>query len=211
MTQFYMPLNTFMHVVPVQTFQRLFPADSSDSSLPQRTSLLDLNAALFYRGLGPHVLCHKKMMRAGAYHVQVKLSCPLWLLSQWEEMVVVELPCHLEATEVAIVELLAQYEEITVADLPCPLEVIEVAIAELLAQYEEVVVAELPCPLKATEVAVAELLAQYNEMTIVELLVEQEWQVHVPQVMTSVFELIVYAASVVISAHLRKFCVGYII
>jgi hypothetical protein len=140
--------------------------------LLQRTGPLDLNEALFYSGLGPRVLCHKKMMRVGAYPVQVKLSCPLWLLSQWEEMVVVELPCHLEATEVAIVELLAQYEEITVADLPCPLEVTEVDIVELLAQYEEVVVAELPCPLEATEVAVAELLAQYNEMTVAELLVE---------------------------------------
>jgi hypothetical protein len=32
--------------------------------------------------------------------------------------------------------------------------------------------------------------------------------VHVSQVTTSVFDLIVYAVSVVISAHLRKFCVG---
>jgi hypothetical protein len=31
----------------------------------------------------------------GAYPVQVKLSCPLWLLSQWEEMVFVELSYHL--------------------------------------------------------------------------------------------------------------------
>jgi hypothetical protein len=80
----------------------------------------------------------------------VKLSCPLWLLSQWEEMTVAELPCHLEATEVAI--------------------------AELLAQYEEVAVVELPYPLEATEVSVAELLAQYEEMIVAELLVEQEWQ-----------------------------------
>jgi hypothetical protein len=35
--------------------------------------------------------------------------------------------------------------------------------------------------------------------------------VHVPQVMTSVFDLIVYAGSVVILAHLRNFCVGFTI
>jgi hypothetical protein len=179
--------------------------NSLDSSLLQRTDLLDLNEALFYRGLGPCVLCHKEMSRAGAYPIQVKLSCPLWLLSQWEEMAVPELPCHLEATEVAVAELLAQYEEMIVAELPCPLEATEVAVADLLAQYEEVAVAELPCPLEATEMVVAELLTQYEEMTVVELLVEQEWQVHVPQVTTSVFDLIVYAASVAISAHLRKF------
>jgi hypothetical protein len=46
-----------------------------------------------------------------------------------------------------------------VAKLPCPLEATEVAIVELLAQYEEMAVAELPCPLEATEVAVVELLA----------------------------------------------------
>jgi hypothetical protein len=79
----------------------------------------------------------------GAYHVQVKLSCLLWLLSQWEEMVVAELPCPLEATEMAAVELLAQYEEMVVAELPCPLEVTEVDVAEPLAQYEEMIVAEL--------------------------------------------------------------------
>jgi hypothetical protein len=32
-------------------------------------------------------------------------------------MAVVELPCPLEATEVAVVELLVQYEEMTVAEL----------------------------------------------------------------------------------------------
>jgi hypothetical protein len=32
--------------------------------------------------------------------------------------------------------------------------------------------------------------------------------VHVPQVTMSVFDSIVYDASVVISSHLRKFCVG---
>jgi hypothetical protein len=39
--------------------------DSSDSSLPQRTGPMDLNKALFCRGLGALVLCHKEMMRAG--------------------------------------------------------------------------------------------------------------------------------------------------
>jgi hypothetical protein len=96
----------------------------------------------------------------GAYPVQVKLPCPLWLLSHWEEVAVVKLPCPFEATEVAVVELLAQYEE----------------------------------------------------MIVVELLVEQEeWQVHVSQVTTSVFDLIVYATSMAISAHLRKFHVGFTI
>jgi hypothetical protein len=35
--------------------------------------------------------------------------------------------------------------------------------------------------------------------------------VHVPQVMTSVFDLIVYATSVAISAYLRKFRVSFTI
>jgi hypothetical protein len=35
--------------------------DSLGSSLPQRTSLLDLNESLFCRGLGPGGLCHKEM------------------------------------------------------------------------------------------------------------------------------------------------------
>jgi hypothetical protein len=35
--------------------------DSSDSSLSQRTGLLDLNESLFCRGLGPLRLCHKEM------------------------------------------------------------------------------------------------------------------------------------------------------
>jgi hypothetical protein len=109
------------------------------------------NEALFCRGLGPRGLCHKEMMRAGAYPVQVKLPCPLGLLSQWEEKAVAELPYPLEAIEVAIVELLAQDEE----------------------------------------------------MVVVELLVDQEeWQVHDPQMMTSVFDLTVYTASTAISAHL---------
>jgi hypothetical protein len=46
----------------------------------------------------------------------VKLPCPLGLLSQWEKMVAVKLPCHLEATEVAVAELLVA-EEIAVAEL----------------------------------------------------------------------------------------------
>jgi hypothetical protein len=113
--------------------------DSSDSSLSQRTSPLDLNEALFCRGLGPHGLCHKEMMRVGAYPVLVKL----------------------------------------------------------------------PCPLEANEVVVAELLAQYEEMAVAELLVDQEeWQLHGPQVTTSVFDLTVYANSVAISVHLRKFHIG---
>jgi hypothetical protein len=76
----------------------------------------------------------------------------------------------------------------------------------------KVVVAKLPYPLETTEVAVVELLAQYEEMVVVELLVDQkEWQVHVPQVMTSVFDLTVYTASMAISAHLRKFHAGFTI
>jgi hypothetical protein len=86
-----------------------------------------------------------------------------------------------------------------IAELPCPLEL----------EMTEVVVVKLPCPLEMTEVAIVELLAQYEEMAVVELLVDQkEWQVHGPWVMTSMFDLTTYAASVVISAHLRKFCVG---
>jgi hypothetical protein len=91
--------------------------DSSDSSLPQRTSMLDLNEALFCRGLGPRGLCHKEMTRVGAYPVYVKLPYSLGLLSQWVEMAVVELPCPLEVTEVVVAELLAQYEEMAVAEL----------------------------------------------------------------------------------------------
>jgi hypothetical protein len=65
-----------------------------------------------------------------------------------------------------------------------------------------VALAKLPCPLETTEVVVVELLAQY------ELIDQKEWEVHGPRVMTSVFDLTVYTASVVISAHLRKFCTG---
>jgi hypothetical protein len=78
---------------------------------------LDLNEALFCRGLGPHGLCHKEMTRAGAYPVQVKLPCLLCLMSQWKEMAVAELPCPLEATKVVVADLLAQFEEMTVAEL----------------------------------------------------------------------------------------------
>jgi hypothetical protein len=68
------------------------------------------------------------MTRAEAYPIQVKLPCPLGLLSQWEEMTAVKLPCPLEATEVVVAELL-------VAE--------DIAVVELLSQYEEMVVAEL--------------------------------------------------------------------
>jgi hypothetical protein len=61
---------------------------------------------------------------------------------------------------------------------------------------------------EVTKVAVAKLLAQYKEMTVAELLIEQEWQIHVPQVTMSVIDLIVYATSMAISAHLRKFHVS---
>ena len=80
-------------------------------------SPLDLNEALFCIGLGPCELCHEEMRRAGAYPIQVKLPFSLGLLSQWEEMPVVELPCPLETTEVDVVELLAQYEETAIAEL----------------------------------------------------------------------------------------------
>jgi hypothetical protein len=98
----------------------------------------------------------------------------------------VTLPCPLG--------LLSQWEEMVATKLPCPLEATEVAVAKLLV---------------AEDIAVAELLSQYEEMAVAELLVDQEeWQVHGPQVMTSVFDLTVYAASMGISTHLRKFCAG---
>jgi hypothetical protein len=78
--------------------------------------MLDMNEALFCRGLGPRGLCHKKMMRAEAYPVQAKLPYLLGILSQWEQMAVVKLPCPLEATEVAVAELLIA-EEIAVSEL----------------------------------------------------------------------------------------------
>jgi hypothetical protein len=84
-----------------------------------------------------------------------------------------------------------------VAEVACPLEMTEVAVAKV------------SCPLEMTEVAVTELLAQYKEMVVAGLFVDQkEWQVHAPQVMMSVFDVTVYMASVVISAHLRKFHTG---
>jgi hypothetical protein len=91
--------------------------DSLDSSLLQRTYPLDLNEALFCRGLGPRGLCYKEMTSVVAYPVQVRLPCPLGLLFQWDEMAVVELPCPLEVTEVAVAELLPQYEAMAVAKL----------------------------------------------------------------------------------------------
>jgi hypothetical protein len=54
------------------------------------------------------------MRRVGAYPVQVKLPCPLGLLSQWEEMVVAEL---FVAMDMAIADLLYHYAELAVADL----------------------------------------------------------------------------------------------
>jgi hypothetical protein len=92
---------------------------------------------------------------------------------------------------------LSQYEEMVVAELPCALEL----------ETAEVAVVKLPCPLEMTEVAVAKLLPQYEEMTVAEHLVDQkEWQAHSPRVTTSMFDLTVYAASMAISTHLRKFC-----
>jgi hypothetical protein len=91
--------------------------NSSNSSLPQRTSPLDLNETLFCRWLSHRGLCHKEMTRAGAYPAQVELPYPLGLLSQWEEMTAAELPYPLKAIEVAVAELLAQYKEMTVVEL----------------------------------------------------------------------------------------------
>jgi hypothetical protein len=95
--------------------------DSSNSSLQQRTGPLDLNEALFCTGLGPHELCHEEMRMVGAYLVQVKLPCPLWLLSQWGLFVV---------EDMAIAELLVDQEELAVAELLVDQE--ELAVAELL-------------------------------------------------------------------------------
>jgi hypothetical protein len=86
-----------------------------------------------------------------------------------------------------------------VVELPCPLEL----------ETMEVAIVKLSYPLEMMEVAVAELLAQYEDITVAELLVdENEWQVHGPQVTTSVFDLTLYPTCVAISAHLRKFRVG---
>jgi hypothetical protein len=56
----------------------------------------------------------------GAYLVQVKLPCPLGLLSQWglfvaEDMVIAELLVDQE--ELAVAELLVDEEELAVAEL----------------------------------------------------------------------------------------------
>jgi hypothetical protein len=84
----------------------------------------------------------------------------------------------------------------TVVELPCPLEL----------ETTKVAVTKLPYPSEMMEVAVVEPLAQYEEMAVTELLVDhKEWQVHGPRVMMSMFDLIVYATSVVMSVHLRKF------
>jgi hypothetical protein len=55
-------------------------------------------------------------------------------------------------------------------------------------EITEVAAVKLSCPLEMTEVDIAELIAQCEEMAVAKLLVDQkEWQVHVPQVTTSVF------------------------
>jgi hypothetical protein len=55
-------------------------------------------------------------------------------------------------------------------------------------EITEVAVVKLSCPLEMTEVDIAELIAQCEEMAVAKLLIDQkEWQVHVPQVTTSVF------------------------
>jgi hypothetical protein len=48
--------------------------DSSNSVLPQRTSLLGLNESLFCRGLGPGGLCYKEMMVDGRLVMAVDWS-----------------------------------------------------------------------------------------------------------------------------------------
>jgi L-ribulose-5-phosphate 3-epimerase UlaE len=91
------------------------------------------------------------------------------------------------------------------------------AVTELSRPLEletmEVAIMKLPCHFETTKVAIAELLAQYEEMAVAEwkvLVYQKEWQVHCLQVMTLVFDLTVYVASIVISAHL-KFHTGYTI
>jgi hypothetical protein len=88
--------------------------------LPQRIGQLDLNEALFCKGLGPRELCHEEMRRVGAYLIQVKLPCPLGLLSQWglfvaKDMAIAKLLVDQE--ELAVVELLVDQEELAVAEL----------------------------------------------------------------------------------------------
>jgi hypothetical protein len=76
----------------------------------------------------------------------------------------------------------------------------------LLSQWEEMAVVKL---LVAEDMAITDLLSQYEELAVAELLAyQEEWQVHGPQVMRSVFDLTVYIASVGISGHLRKFHIG---
>jgi hypothetical protein len=71
----------------------------------------------------------------------------------------------------------------------------------LLSQWEEMTVAE--------DMSIADLLSQYEELIVAELLIDQEeWQVHGLQVMRSVFDLTIYAASMEILGHLRKFHTG---
>jgi hypothetical protein len=88
--------------------------------------MLNLNEALFCIDPGPRELCHEEMRRVGAYPVQVKLPCPLGLLSQWGLFV---------AEDMAIAELLSQYEELAVAKLLVDQE--ELVVAELLVDQEE--------------------------------------------------------------------------
>jgi hypothetical protein len=71
----------------------------------------------------------------------------------------------------------------------------------LLSQWEEMTVAE--------DMSIADLLSQYEELIVAELLIDQEeWQVHGLQVMRSVFDLTIYAASMEILGHLRNFHTG---
>jgi hypothetical protein len=91
-----------------------------------------MNEALFYTGLGPHELCHEEKRSVGVYPVQVKLPCPLGLLSQWGLFV---------AKDMAIAELLADQEELIVDELLVDQE--ELAVAELLVDQAELAVVEL--------------------------------------------------------------------
>jgi hypothetical protein len=76
----------------------------------------------------------------------------------------------------------------------------------LLSQWEEMAAAEL---FVAEDMSIADLLSQYEELIVAELLIDQEeWQVHGLQVMRSVFDLTIYAASMEILGHLRKFHTG---
>jgi hypothetical protein len=66
------------------------------------------------------------MRKVGAYPVQVKLHCPLGLLSQWGLFV---------DEDMTIAELLSQYEELAVVEFFVDQE--ELAVAELLVDQEE--------------------------------------------------------------------------